>query len=77
MTPNSSKQQLVALSQWRETVGVSPVTTWRWQRRGWLKTINIAGKQYVSAEMMEEFLQRARAGEFAQVRSPRPQPKSK
>jgi hypothetical protein len=35
------------------------------RKRGWLKTINICGRQYVTAEAIEEFMRRAESGEFA------------
>lgn len=46
---------------------VSPVTLWRWRQHGWLKTINISGKPYVTAEGLADFKRRAEAGEFAKV----------
>jgi hypothetical protein len=33
------------------------VTAWRWRKRGWLKTVNIAGRPYLT--------DKALAGEFA------------
>jgi hypothetical protein len=45
--------------------GVSDVTFWRWERRGWIKTINICGKKYVDLQSLVEFDRRAAAGEFA------------
>jgi len=48
------------------SVGFSDFTGWRFRRRGWLRTINIAGKQYITSEAIEEFKRRAAAGEFAQ-----------
>jgi predicted site-specific integrase-resolvase len=58
---------VVSLSKWLEQVGVTPVTAWRWRQRGWLKTVNIAGRQYLTQEAIDEFHHRAVAGEFAQV----------
>lgn len=46
--------------------GLSPVTVWRYRKRGWLKTVNIAGRHYVPRTAILEFNQRAAAGEFAQ-----------
>jgi len=57
---------VIALNRWLEQVGVTPCTAWRWRRRGWLKTINIAGRQYLTQEAIDEFHRRAVAGEFAQ-----------
>ena len=58
---------VVSLSRWLEQVGVTTCTAWRWRKRGWLKTINIAGRQYLTQEAMNEFYHRANAGEFSQV----------
>lgn len=46
-------------------VGISPVTAWRFEKRGWLTTLNIAGRRYITAEAEDEFIRRATAGEFA------------
>ena len=56
---------LIALNKWRKDVGVSSVTVWRWRRDGWLKTVNLAGRPYVTAEAGANFYRRAEAGEFA------------
>jgi hypothetical protein len=45
--------------------GISDVTLWRWERRGWIKTVNICGKKYAVLESLAEFDRRAAAGEFA------------
>jgi hypothetical protein len=58
---------VVSLSRWLEQVGVTTCTAWRWRKRGWLKTINIAGRQYLTQEAIDEFHRRASAGEFSQV----------
>jgi hypothetical protein len=58
---------VVSLSRWLKQVGVTTCTAWRWRKRGWLKTINIAGRQYLTQEAIDEFHQRASAGEFSQV----------
>ena len=61
---------LIALDKWRVLVGRSPATVWRWRKAGWLKTVNIAGKQYITAESLADFTARAERGDFA--RSVRP-----
>ena len=58
---------VVSLSRWLEQVGVTTCTAWRWRKKGWLKTINIAGRQYLTQEGIDEFHRRASAGEFSQV----------
>lgn len=45
--------------------GLSPVTCWRYRNKGWLKTVVIANRHYVTREAIAEFNQRAEAGEFA------------
>jgi hypothetical protein len=58
--------QLVALRTFCREGNISEVTAWRWRRKGWLRTINISGRQYLSAESIADFKRRAAAGEFAQ-----------
>lgn len=53
-------------------VPISPITAWRLRKKGWLDTINIAGRQYVTSEAIIKFKRRAQAGEFAKEhRTPR------
>ena len=65
MTPNTPSG-IVALSQWCRSAGVTPITAWRFRKRGWLKTVNIAGRVYVTDKAVQEFMRRAEAGDFAQ-----------
>ena len=58
---------LVALNTWLTQVGITPVTAWRWRRNGWLKTVNIQGRVYLSDEAISEFKRRAEAGDFAKT----------
>jgi predicted site-specific integrase-resolvase len=58
---------VISLSKWLEQIGVTPCTAWRWRKKGWLKTVNIAGRQYLTQEAIDEFQRRAKAGEFSQV----------
>jgi predicted site-specific integrase-resolvase len=58
---------VVSLSKWLGQVGVTACTTWRWRKKGWLKTVKIAGRQYLTQEPIEEFAQRTNRGEFSQV----------
>lgn len=57
---------VIALNRWLEQIGVTPCTAWRWRCKGWLKTVNISGRQYLTQEAIDEFQRRAMAGEFAQ-----------
>ena len=63
----SNPGNLVALNTWLVALGVQPITAWRWRRKGWLATINICGRVYVSRDTIADFERRAAAGEFAQV----------
>ena len=45
--------------------GLSPVTLWRFRKRGWLKTCVIAGRHYITREEIARFNTRLEAGEFA------------
>ncbi len=57
---------IISLSAWLQQVGVTPCTAWRWRKKGWVKTVNICGRQYLTQEAIDEFHRRAVAGEFAQ-----------
>ena len=45
--------------------GLSPTTCWRYRTRGWLQTIVIANRHYITREAIAAFNKRATAGEFA------------
>jgi hypothetical protein len=62
---SSSTGAVISLNRWLAQVGVTPLTGWRWRKRGWLKTVNIAGRVYLTQEAIDEFHGRAVAGEFA------------
>ena len=58
---------VISLSKWMQDVGITACTAWRWRKKGWLQTINIAGRQYLTQEATDEFHRRAVSGEFAQI----------
>ena len=58
---------MVAFARFCESIGISAVTGWRWRKLGWIDVINVSGKLYVTAEAMQVFMRRARAGEFAKA----------
>lgn len=62
-----SGRAIISLSAWLQQVGVTHCTAWRWRKKGWLKTVNICGRQYLTQGAIDEFNHRAVAGEFAQV----------
>ena len=59
---------LISLSNWSEQIGISPSTAWRWRKMGWIKTVNIAGRQYLTTKSLKEFEERANRGEFSRER---------
>jgi hypothetical protein len=56
---------IISLSKFCQEAGITPVTAWRWRKAGWLSTVNISGRQYLTGEAIATFLRRAEAGEFA------------
>lgn len=58
---------MVSLTAWRAQVGVASCTAWRWRKLGWLRTVNIAGRIYLTADAIREFTERAQRGEFARL----------
>ena len=65
MTP-SLPHGPVSLQKFAAMLGRSAPTLWRYRRKGWLRTVNIAGRPYVLPAEAAEFERRAAAGEFAQ-----------
>lgn len=57
----------LALDRFLCESGLSPVTAWRYRRKGWLHTANIAGRHYVTREAISAFNRRAEAGEFSKL----------
>ena len=56
---------ILSLHKFCEQAGISDVTAWRWRKSGWLNTVNIAGRPYLTNRALADFLRRAEAGEFA------------
>src|SRR3569833_1966793 len=67
MTENLSitNELPIALDKFIQTVGITDTTAWRWRKKGWLETANIAGRVYVTPEAAREFNRRMLAGEYA------------
>ena len=59
-------QELLPFNSFLKSNGRSASCGWRWRQKGWITTINISGRLYVSKAECERFHQRAAAGEFAQ-----------
>jgi hypothetical protein len=58
---------LVAFEAWLSSINRTPVTGWRWRKRGLIRTTNILGRLYVSRKEIADFERRAAAGEFTAV----------
>ena len=55
-----------ALDRFIQNMGITDTTAWRWRKRGWLITCNIAGRVYILPKCLREFNRRMEAGDFAQ-----------
>jgi hypothetical protein len=65
----SQGNSLVLFKKWLDGMGISRATGWRFRQRGWLKTVNVAGRLYLTSEAIEEFVRRVESGEFAKPHS--------
>ena len=65
--PACADAPLVSLNKWLAQADISDVTAWRWRKKGWLKTVNINGRLYLTAAAIREFIDRAERNEFAQT----------
>jgi hypothetical protein len=46
---------MVALNRWLDSLGRNAVTGWRWRRDGWIETVNVAGRQYITTAEIRRF----------------------
>ena len=51
-----------------QKLGLSEITGWRMRRRGWIETIEIAGRIYVDEREIAAFEERARKGQYKKVK---------
>jgi hypothetical protein len=58
---------LFAYDRWLRGIDKTAATGWRWRKRGWIKTVNICGRLYVSRHEISMFEERAAAGEFSKI----------
>ena len=69
MTEQTNRPQdqapFVSLVKFRNEMGISDATAWRWRKRGTLKTVNIGRRHFVPYKEIQRFRERAEAGEFA------------
>jgi hypothetical protein len=61
----TSASPIILFGQFLNSLGVTPPTGWRWRKLGWLKTLNIAGRVYISRAEISRFQERVAAGEFS------------
>src|SRR6266478_4680153 len=66
-TPLIDSEPPIALDKFIEQSGLSAVTLWRYRRAGWLNTLNICGRHYLTRAEIARFNGRAAAGEFAKL----------
>jgi hypothetical protein len=55
----------ISVTRFLQIAGISQVTFWRWEGRGLISTVRIAGRKYIPARVMAEFNRRMEAGDFA------------
>lgn len=73
----SLAQPPMSLDKFMDRTGLCAATCWRYRNKGWLRTILIAGRHYVSHQEIEEFNRRAASGEFAGAKPANPSKFSK
>ena len=49
---------------WLRELGRTSTTGYRWRKRGWIKTVNIAGRCYITDTELQDFIRRSEQGEF-------------
>jgi hypothetical protein len=64
---NQAASNLLAFDRWLKDIDRTPATGWRWRKLGWIKTINVCGRLYVSRDEINRFETRAAAGEFSKI----------
>ena len=64
-TATAAAPALRRFDHWLASIPASPTSGWRWRKNGWIKTVNICGRCYISTEEIARFLGRAEAGEFS------------
>ena len=55
----------MSLHRFCEITGLSKVSAWRYEKRGWLRTHLIANRRYISAADLADFNRRFASDEFA------------
>src|ERR1051326_1332216 len=70
VSPELDASPPIALDKFMAESGLSPVTIWRYRRAGWLRTLNINGRHYLTRAEILRFNARAAKGEFAKNLKP-------
>ena len=65
--PYEPASNLLAFDRWLKDIDKTAATGWRWRKRGWINTVNICGRLYVSRQEIHRFEERVAAGEFAKT----------
>lgn len=65
--PGDPASPIVLFDRFRESLGITAATGWRWRKRGWIVTHNICGRVYTTRAEIARFERRVVAGEFAKV----------
>lgn len=58
-------QRLAPAESFQANLGISRTTLWRWRKYGWIVTVQIAGRHYISDCELARFHRRAASGEFS------------
>jgi len=58
---------IVLFGVFLDSLGVGGPTGWRWRKAGWITTLNIAGRVYISRDEINRFYERVVAGEFSKT----------
>jgi hypothetical protein len=66
---NETRTGLVSSTPWLKSTGRSRTTFWRWRKAGFIKTVTIAGRLYLTQEQIETFERRAATGELTRLHS--------
>ena len=57
--PYSYSDDWVSLVKWRQSVGVSGTTVWRWEKAGRLTVARVGGRKYINKREASAWFERA------------------
>jgi hypothetical protein len=72
-----SLPSIKSLDTFRQEMGISDSTLWRWRRQGILETTSIHGRLYITHEQAARFVARVSSGEFSKVKPVPPPPRKR